>query len=176
MSSFVQDVRKETNGFVVGVAAVAALGGLLFGYDTGVISGALLFIEKDLNASTFDQSAIVGSLLLGAVGGAIAAGYLASAFGRRPPTIAAGIVFAIGAIGSALAPDVWTLVVARFVLGIAVGAASFVAPMYIGELVPPKIRGGLVSFNQLMITVGILVAYIVDFGLKGIDNNWRWML
>jgi sugar porter (SP) family MFS transporter len=176
MSSFVQDVRKETNGFVVGVAAVAALGGLLFGYDTGVISGALLFIQKDLHASTFDQSAVVGSLLLGAVMGAIAAGYLAGAIGRRRVSITAGIVFAGAAIGSAVAPDVWTLIGTRFVLGLAVGTASFVAPMYIGELVPPKIRGGLVSFNQLMVTIGILVAYIVDFSLKGLGNNWRWML
>jgi sugar porter (SP) family MFS transporter len=176
MSTFVDDIRKETNGFVVGVAAVAALGGLLFGYDTGVISGALLFIEKDMHASTFEQSAIVGSLLLGAVCGAIAAGYLAAKLGRRRTTIIAGIIFAVSALGSALAPDVWTLIGARFALGIAVGSASFVAPMYIGELVPPKIRGGLVSFNQLMITVGILAAYIVDFGLKDVSNNWRWML
>jgi sugar porter (SP) family MFS transporter len=176
MSSFVQDVRKETNGFVVGVAAVAALGGLLFGYDTGVISGALLFIQKDLHASTFDQSAVVGSLLLGAVIGAIAAGYLANTIGRRKVSITAGVIFAVSAIGSALSPNVWTLIGARFVLGLAVGTASFVAPMYISELVPPKIRGGLVSFNQLMVTIGILIAYIVDFSLQGLGNNWRWML
>jgi sugar porter (SP) family MFS transporter len=176
MSSFVQDVRKETNGFVVGVAAVAAMGGLLFGYDTGVISGALLFIQKDLHASTFDQSAIVGSLLLGAVCGAVAAGYLAGAVGRRLTTISAGIVFAVAAIASALSQDVWQLIGSRFALGLAVGTASFVAPMYIGELVPPKIRGGLVSFNQLMVTIGILSAYIVDFALKGLGDNWRWML
>jgi sugar porter (SP) family MFS transporter len=75
-----------------------------------------------------------------------------------------------------LSPTVWVLIVARFVLGISVGTASFVSPMYIGELAPKKIRGGLVSFNQLMITSGILVAYIVDFALKDVSNNWRWML
>jgi sugar porter (SP) family MFS transporter len=176
VSSFVQDVRKETNGFVVGLAAIAALGGFLFGYDTGVISGALLFIGKELHASKFDQSAIVGSLLLGAVAGAILSGYLAGAIGRRRTKIISGTVFAVAAIASALSQDVWQLIGSRFVLGLAVGTASFVAPMYIGELVPPRIRGGLVSFNQLMITTGILVAYIVDFALKGIANNWRWML
>lgn len=176
MSSFVQDVKQETNGFVVGVATVAAIGGLLFGFDTGVISGALLFIQKDLHASKFDQSAIVGSLLLGAVCGAIIAGYLAGAIGRRRTKIASGTVFALAAIASAVSQDVWQLIGSRFALGIAVGTASFVSPMYIGELVPPKIRGGLVSFNQLMITTGILVAYIVDFGLKGVSDNWRWML
>ena len=95
MSSFVQDVRKETNGFVVGLAAIAALGGFLFGYDTGVISGALLFIGKELHASKFDQSAIVGSLLLGAVAGAILSGYLAGAIGRRRTKIISGTVFAV---------------------------------------------------------------------------------
>jgi sugar porter (SP) family MFS transporter len=176
MSGFVREVRSEMNGFVVALAAIAALGGFLFGYDTGVISGALLLIKTELHASTFDQSAIIGSLLLGAVLGAIISGYLAGAIGRRPTKIISGCVFAGAAIWSALAPDVWTLIAARFVLGISVGTASFVAPMYISEMVPKKIRGGLVSFNQLMITSGILVAYIIDFALKDVSNNWRWML
>src|ERR1044072_8505433 len=176
MSSFVQDVRKEANGFVVSLAAIAAIGGFLFGYDTGVISGALLLIKGDLGASTFEQSAIVGSLLLGAMAGAGLSGYLAGAIGRRPTKIISGCIFTVAAIWSALSPTVWVLIVARFVLGISVGTASFVSPMYIGELAPKKIRGGLVSFNQLMITSGILVAYIVDFALKDVSNNWRWML
>jgi sugar porter (SP) family MFS transporter len=176
VSTFVQDVRKEANGFVVALASIAAIGGFLFGYDTGVISGALLLIKGDLHATTFEQSAIVGSLLLGAVFGAILSGYLAGAIGRRRTKIISGCIFAIGAIWSALSPTVWVLIVARFVLGISVGTASFVSPMYIGELAPKKIRGGLVSFNQLMITTGILVAYIVDFALRDVTNNWRWML
>jgi Sugar (and other) transporter len=159
VSTFVQDVRKEANGFVVALASIAAIGGFLFGYDTGVISGALLLIKGDLHATTFEQSAIVGSLLLGAVFGAILSGYLAGAIGRRRTKIISGCIFAIGAIWSALSPTVWVLIVARFVLGISVGTASFVSPMYIGELAPKKIRGGLVSFNQLMITTGILVAH-----------------
>ncbi|HEY7691750.1 MAG TPA: sugar porter family MFS transporter [Gaiellaceae bacterium] len=176
MSSFVKDLHQETNAFVVALAAIAAIGGFLFGYDTGVISGALLFIKTDLDASTFDQSAIIGSLLLGAMLGAVISGYLAGKIGRRPTKIVAGCVFAVEAIWSALSPDVWTLIAARFVLGLGVGTASFVAPMYIGEMVPKRFRGGLVSFNQLMITSGILIAYIIDFALKGISNNWRWML
>jgi sugar porter (SP) family MFS transporter len=176
VSSFVKDLHRETNAFVVALAAIAAIGGFLFGYDTGVISGALLFIKTDLDASTFDQSAIIGSLLLGAMLGAVISGYLAGKIGRRPTKIVAGCVFAVEAIWSALSPDVWTLIAARFVLGLGVGTASFVAPMYIGEMVPKRFRGGLVSFNQLMITSGILIAYIIDFALKGISNNWRWML
>ena len=176
MPGFLHEVRRETNGFVVMLATVAAIGGFLFGYDTGVISGALLLLKPDLHPSSFDQSAIIGSLLLGAVAGAMLSGYLAGAIGRRPTKIVSGCVFAIAAIWSALSPDVWTLICARFVLGISVGTASFVSPMYIGEMVPRSIRGGLVSFNQLMITSGILVAYIVDFALKGVTDNWRWML
>jgi MFS family permease len=165
VSSFVKDLHQETNAFVVALAAIAAIGGFLFGYDTGVISGALLFIKTDLDASTFDQSAIIGSLLLGAMLGAVISGYLAGKIGRRPTKIVAGCVFAVEAIWSALSPDVWTLIAARFVLGLGVGTASFVAPMYIGEMVPKRFRGGLVSFNQLMITSGILIAYIIDFAL-----------
>src|SRR3954462_7379295 len=153
--TFLREAFTSGNGFVVGVAAVAAIGGFLFGYDTGVISGALLLIKDDLHASPFEQSAVIGSLLLGAVAGAILSGYLARRIGRRPTKIISGCIFAAAAIWSALAPDVWTLIVSRFVLGISVGTASFVSPMYIGELVPKRIRGGLVSFNQLMITIGI---------------------
>jgi sugar porter (SP) family MFS transporter len=176
MTGFVEGLRQEASGFVVKVSAVVALGGLVFGYDTAVISGALLFIQQDLSATTFEQSAIVGSLLLGAVCGAAAAGTLAAKLGRRRTMLVAGVLFTLGALGAALAPGVWTLVGARFILGLAVGSASFLAPMYISELVPPAIRGGLVSFNQLMMASGILIAYIVDFALKGVSNNWRWML
>jgi sugar porter (SP) family MFS transporter len=171
---FLGEIRK--NPLLVLLAVIAALGGFLFGYDTGVISGALLFISKDLHASKFDQSAIVGALLLGAVAGAIISGYLADAISRRYTKIISGTIFALAAIGCAVSQDVWQLIGARFILGLSVGTASFVSPLYISEIAPPKIRGGLVSFNQLMITTGILVAYIVDFALKGISNNWRWML
>jgi sugar porter (SP) family MFS transporter len=174
LQEFVAEIRK--NPFLVLLASIAALGGFLFGYDTGVISGALLFITKDLHASKFDQSAIVGSLLLGAMVGAIASGYLADKISRRYTKIISGTIFAVAAIACAVSQDVWQLIGARFVLGLSVGTASFVSPLYISELAPPKIRGGLVSFNQLMITTGILIAYIVDFALKGITNNWRWML
>ncbi len=133
----------------------------LFGYDTGVISGALLFIKPAFHASTFQQQAIVGSLLIGAVVGATASGYLAEAMSRRWTTVLAGCIYVGGALWSALASGVTELVVARFLLGLAVGTASFVAPMYIAEIAPRQIRGGLVSFNQLMLVAGILIAYIV---------------
>lgn len=164
-------------GFVLRVAAVAAIGGFLFGYDTGVIGGALLYIKQDLNAaSDFEQQSIVASLLVGAVIGALAGGRIADRLGRRRTLVAAGCLYVLGGLGSALAQDVWQLVAARSVLGLAVGAASFIAPMYISEIAPSRIRGGLVTFNQLMLTSGILVAYIADWGLKGLPDNWRWMV
>ncbi|MBI5106389.1 MAG: sugar porter family MFS transporter, partial [Solirubrobacterales bacterium] len=174
--TFLREALRGSNRFVVRLALVAALGGFLFGYDTGVISGALLYLKDDLGASSFEQQAVVGALLLGAVAGAIMAGWSADRFGRRDTTIVAGVVYIVGALGCALAPDVTTLIAARFVLGLAVGCASFVAPMYISELAPQHLRGGLVSFNQLMIVTGILAAYIVNFALKDVAHEWRWML
>src|SRR3954453_14996563 len=164
------------NRYVARVSIIAAIGGLLFGYDTGVISGALLFIKDDLHASSFEQQAAVGSLLLGAVGGAILSGWLADKIGRKWTLIAAGIIYIVGGLASAVSPDIWFLIVAPFVLGFAVGTASFVAPMYISEMVPKHLRGGMTSFNQLMITSGILLAYIINFAFKDAADNWRWML
>lgn len=173
---FLREVFSGRSKFVVRLALIAALGGFLFGYDTGVISGALLFISKDLGASKFDQQAFVGSLLIGAVVGAILSGFSADALSRRRTKIIAGLVYVLGALGSALSQTATELIIARFVLGIAVGTASFVAPMYISELAPKRIRGGITSFNQLMIVGGIFAAYIANWALKGAADNWRWML
>src|SRR6478736_1205756 len=167
MSGFVSEMRRTGNGLLLRISIIAAIGGLLFGYDTGVISGALLYIKSDLHAGQFAQQAIVSSLLLGAMVGALLSGYLADAISRKWTKVLSGSVYAIGAP---------MLIGFRFLLGISVGTASFVAPLYISEVSPPKVRGGLVSFNQLAITSGILIAYIVNFLLKDVTNNWRWML
>lgn len=164
------------NRKLLGVAIVAAIGGFLFGYDTGVIGGAMLFMRKDLGLKTHGQQQLtVAILLLGAIVGALIAGYTADRFSRRRTKIVSGCVYVIGAIGTALAQTYWQILAGRFWLGLAVGTASFVSPMYIAEMVPPRIRGGVVSFNQLMLTSGILVAYLVDWGFAGFANNWRWM-
>src|SRR5579885_2424209 len=164
------------NRRLLGVAAIAALGGFLFGYDTGVIGGAMLFMKKDLGLHTHGQQEMtVAILLLGAVAGALIAGWSADLISRRRTKMVSGCVYVTGAIGCALAQSYWQILAGRFWLGLAVGTASFVAPMYIAELVPPRIRGGVVSFNQLMVTLGILVAYIVDWGFAPLSNNWRWM-
>lgn len=124
------------NRFITLIAVLAALGGFLFGYDTGVIGGAEPYISKSLGIGSFGESWVVGSLLLGAIAGAFLSGKLADLLSRKWTKFVAGCVYTAAAIGSAFAPTVETLCAARFVLGIAVGTASFVAPMYISEHSP----------------------------------------
>ncbi len=161
--------------FVLLVAAVAALGGLLFGYDTGVISGAILFIAKDFSLGRTLTEFTVSVVLAGCIGGSICAGYLADRIGRRASLLLAGAIFGAGAVGSALAPGIDSLLISRFVIGIGIGITSVVAPLYISEVSPAQIRGGLVSLYQFAITVGILAAFIVDYALAHAEA-WRWML
>jgi sugar porter (SP) family MFS transporter len=163
------------NRYVYFAATICAIGGLLFGFDTGIISGALLFIKKDLALSSFLQSAVVSAVLVGAIVGAGTAGYLADRFGRRWMTIVAAIVFIVGALGSAFAPTVWLLIAARVVLGLSVGSSTIFVPAYIAEIAPTNVRGTLTSMFQLAITLGIVVAYLVNYVLSG-AGAWRWML
>jgi MFS transporter, SP family, galactose:H+ symporter len=161
--------------FVLLVASVAALGGLLFGYDTGVISGAILFITKDFALSTHLQEFTISVVLLGCMVGAAISGGIADRIGRRLTLFTAGIVFIAGALVSAVAPNETVLLVGRAIVGIAIGFSSVVAPLYISEVAPAGVRGALVSLYQFAITVGILAAYIVDYGFAG-SGQWRWML
>ena len=131
-----------------------ALCGVLFGYDTGVISGALLFIPNDFKLSPFLQGAIVAGLLLGAMIGAASAGRLADHLGRRRLIISAAVVFTAGSLLAAFAPTVWVLIAARFVIGLAVGSAALVVPLYLSEIAPTEVRGAIASLNQLMIVCG----------------------
>jgi len=160
---------------VVLTAAIAGLGGLLFGYDTGVIAGALLFIKTDFGLGSFAQGLVVAAVPIGAVAGAAMAGPAADTYGRRLMILVAAAVFIVGALISAAAPGVEVLVAARIVIGVAIGLASAAAPVYISEVAPPESRGRLVSFFQLAVTIGILVAYLVGLAFDGIEG-WRWML
>jgi len=161
--------------FVYVVAFISALSGLLFGYDTGVISGAILFIRRDFALSPAADGLVVSAVLLGAVLGAAFGGTLADRWGRRKVILLAAVIFALGALGSGLAPDVAWLAASRVVLGLGIGGASFVAPLYISEVAPVSVRGALVSLNQLMITIGIVLSYGVDLALAP-AGAWRWML
>ena len=158
------------------VAAVASLGGLLFGYDTGVISGALLFIQKDFTLSATMQGVVTSMVLVGAVCGAAFGGPLTDRFGRKPVIIAMAALFAIGSFLSAAASAVWMLLVARGILGIAIGTASMLTPLYLSEMAPAGKRGMVVSLNQFCITAGILASYLVDFAFTDVAGTWRWML
>ena len=160
--------------FVFFAVAIAAIGGLLFGYDTGVISGAILFVTKQFTLSATMEEIVVSSVLAGAVLGSVLGGALSDRFGRRKMIILSGIIFTASAIGTALAPTVSWLIAGRTVSGVAIGIASFISPMYIAELAPAQVRGALVAVNMLAITTGIVVAYLVDYALSG-SQGWRLM-
>lgn len=158
------------------VAAIASLGGLLFGYDTGVISGALLFIKQDFGLDPTMQGVTTGIVLLGATLGAAFGGALSDRYGRRTTIIGTAILFTLGALLSALAPALWVLILARSIVGLAIGVASMLTPLYLAEMAPAEKRGAVVSLNQFCITAGILLSYVVDYGLAEVHDGWRWML
>ena len=151
-----------------------ALGGLLFGYDLGVVAGALLFIKPEFGLDSVQVGFVTSSLLLGAMIGALGCGGLSERYGRRRVVMAAGVVFAAGALIAALAPVLAALLAGRLIMGLAIGALSVSVPVYLSEITPPASRGALSGLNQLMISTGILVAYLVDLAL-GSAHAWRWM-
>jgi sugar porter (SP) family MFS transporter len=161
--------------YLLAVGVVIMLAGLLFGYDQGVISGALGGIEKSFHPSTFVIEIITSWVTLGAMVGALAAGALCERLGRRFTVLVAAGIFVVGALLEALAPGTVTLVIGRLVLGVGVGIASVAAPLYGAENAPARLRGRYVSLYQMAITMGIFVAYFADYLLISSDR-WRVML
>lgn len=153
---------------------VASLSGLLFGYDTGVVSGALLFLKIQYHLSPTMQEVVTSVVLVGAVIGAAGSGRMADRLGRRVLMIATAAIFLIGVLITAFAPDVAVLIGGRIVVGVGIGIASYLGPLYISEISPSDIRGGLVAINQLLLTLGILLSYFVDYGLSS-SGDWRLM-
>lgn len=164
---------KVKKGFIF---FFGALGGLLFGYDTGVISGAILFIKSDMSLTILQESFVVSAILLGAMIGAATIGALSDKLGRRKMILTAASIFFLGSIMAACANSASFLIFTRLLLGIAVGGASALVPIYLSEMAPAESRGRLSSLNQLMIISGILLAYIVDLIFENIDGGWRIML
>lgn len=158
------------------IAIVASLGGLLSGFDTGVVSGALLFINETWVMSPLEQGWVVSAAIVGAVIGAALNGSLSDIYGRKKIIVATGIIFAIGSIMCAYATSPFWLIISRMVIGLAVGMVNFVVPVYLSEIAPQKIRGMLVSLYQLAITAGILFSYLINRVFANAEYNWRWML
>jgi SP family arabinose:H+ symporter-like MFS transporter len=163
--------------YVVLISIVAALGGLLFGFDTAVISGTINFIQPYFGLSEAGLGWTVSSLLFGCIAGVFLVGKVGDLFGRKKVLMFAAMLFFISAVGSATTHTLVFFIIARLVGGLAVGIASILSPIYITEIAPAKYRGMLVSLNQLAIVTGILVVFFSNYLLvnKG-ENNWRWML
>ncbi|KER70014.1 major facilitator transporter [Burkholderia cepacia] len=166
--------------FVKQIARVATLGGLLFGYDTGVINGAITYMQRDLALTPLLEGMVASFLLLGAATGAVFGGRFADSGGRRKNILMLAILFLVGALACAAAPNVPALIASRFVLGLAVGGASVSVPTYLAEIAPAERRGQIVTRNELMIVIGQLLAFACNAVIGstwGADHGvWRWML
>ncbi|MCI8278113.1 MAG: sugar porter family MFS transporter [Staphylococcus xylosus] len=154
---------------------LGALGGLLYGYDNGVISGALLFINDDIPLNSFTEGLVVSSMLIGAIIGSGGSGPLSDRIGRRRLVLIIAIIYIIGSLILVVAQNMPTLVFGRLIIGLAVGGSMATVPVYLSEMAPTAYRGSLGLLNQLMITIGILVAYLVNYAFADIEG-WRWML
>lgn len=154
---------------------LGALGGLLYGYDMGVISGALLFIRDDIPLNSFTEGLVVSSMLVGAIFGSGASGPMSDRLGRRRVVFIIAIIYIVGALILAFAPSMPILVLGRLIIGLAVGGSTAIVPVYLSEMAPTEQRGSLSSLNQLMITIGILSSYLINYAFTPIEG-WRWML
>ena len=164
-------------GYVILLATIAAISGFLFGYDTAVINGVLLFLRRQFTASDLASEIAASAILVGALFGAAGASMIGDRYGRKKSLMFSAILFTIAPIAAAAANSVTQFSVARLFCGLAIGVASVLTPVYIAEISPSENRGALVSLNQLGIVIGILAAYLVGWWFSGFgENNWRWML
>ncbi len=168
--------RSKSSGYIFRIASVAALGGLLFGFDTAIINGAILFLKRQFGWSDFQTEAAASSLLVGCIIGSGAAGWLSDRYGRRSILLTSAAIFGLSSLATALPNNLTEFVIARLIAGLAIGIASMLAPLYIAEVSPEAIRGRLVSLNQLAIVLGILISYLTGWGLSFLGGgSWRWM-
>jgi SP family arabinose:H+ symporter-like MFS transporter len=168
--------RKINIGFVVRICTVASLGGLMFGFDIAIITGANPFVEQFFGLTKIELGLGTSSLLFGCIFGSFVAGRMADTYGRKTVLYFMALLFALTSVGTAISPTFWFYVVVRFLAGLAVGAASMASPMYISEVAPSHMRGKMVSFYQLSIVLGILISYLINYLLSNAgEDNWRWM-
>lgn len=153
---------------------IVAMGGLLFGYGTAIISGAIIFISQTYHLQAFDIEMMISAILLGAVIGALAIGKISDLYGRRDTLIVASLCFIIGSLLCTLGHQVLMMMIGRFIVGLAIGISSFSVPLYIAEIAPENRRGSLVIINTLTVTGGMVIAYIINYVLS-FSQAWRWM-
>ncbi|MBY0378568.1 MAG: sugar porter family MFS transporter, partial [Gammaproteobacteria bacterium] len=168
-------VNTKQSHFLWVVASIAALGGFLFGYDTGVISGAIIFIQQTFSLGTLYSEWVVSSVVLGALLGALCSGVLADHCGRRLMLLLAALFFIIGTVLAMAAWQVWILISGRLIIGLAIGISSYTAPLFISEMAPANKRGALILLSVVMITSGEAISFLVDYGLAP-TQSWRLML
>jgi sugar porter (SP) family MFS transporter len=169
-----EDTNSKKNIFFIFIAVIAAIAGILFGYDTGVVSGAILFINDEFNLSPQINGLVVSAVLFGALMGALLSGRLADQIGRKRLLLLDAIIFILGTLATAVGNTITLIIIGRIIVGVGIGIASYAAPLYISEISPAKYRGALVSLNQLAVTLGILLSYIVDY-IFAPYSAWRWM-
>jgi MFS family permease len=177
-----QSAREGDPRFAVLLTIAAALGGLLFGYDTAVISGAIGFLRTHFGLDAAQTGWAASSALVGCIVGAAGAGEISDRLGRRMALLLAAILYFVSAVWSALPASLTEFAIARILGGVGVGIASIVSPLYIAEISPASMRGKLVSYNQMAIVLGILAVYFVNYYIAGLGNEawnvragWRWM-
>jgi len=166
---------KKSSFYLYFICMIATMGGLMFGFDVAIISGAVPFIQPYFGWNELQLGWGVSSLLVGAIVGAFGSGVLSDMYGRKKVLIFVALFFAVSCTFTALATSSVIFISARLFGGLAVGAASVLSPMYVAEVAPPRNRGMLVAIYQLAIVLGILCSYTINYGLHNIDNNWRWM-
>lgn len=161
---------------LVRLACFAALGGFMFGYDLGLISGAIMYIHDEFGTSEEQEEAIVGATKFGAVFGTFVGGAAMDILGRRKAIALSGLFFVVGPLAMAFASGVNALVVGRFIIGVGVGSSAVAVPAYLGEMAPASRRGMVVCLYELFLCFGLLSSCVVDYLLIPVNHNWRWMV
>lgn len=169
------NTNNKVKPYLIFISIIAMMGGLMFGFELAIISGAVPFIQEYFNWNELELGWGVSSLLLGAIVGSLLSGFFADKYGRKKILIYMALLFAISCIGAAQSHTTLSFILYRIIGGVSVGAASVLSPMYVAEVVPSRIRGTMVSIYQLSITFGILTSYLINYLLHDVENNWRWM-